>query len=83
MDRPNFTLHSIVCNENEFECKDGVCIVQDRVCDQYKDCTGGEDEDPSLCMSTTIDIDNAGDDSATEYPTEQPTNIDNGPESCK
>eukprot|EP00095_Tigriopus_kingsejongensis_P005304 maker-scaffold337_size202799-snap-gene-0.21 protein:Tk05304 transcript:maker-scaffold337_size202799-snap-gene-0.21-mRNA-1 annotation:"sortilin-related receptor" len=34
---------------NKFECGDGQCIWQAWVCDNDKDCLGGEDEDPTIC----------------------------------
>lgn len=32
------------CRENEFTCNDGRCISYSQVCNDYNDCTNGEDE---------------------------------------
>ncbi|KAL5007269.1 hypothetical protein ScPMuIL_016075 [Solemya velum] len=32
------------CSENEFQCRDCLCINQEEVCDGYEDCTDGDDE---------------------------------------
>lgn len=33
------------CTEDEFQCNDGRCIPNNKVCDGSKDCSDGEDED--------------------------------------
>ncbi|KAL5006766.1 hypothetical protein ScPMuIL_015572 [Solemya velum] len=32
------------CSENEYQCRDCVCINLEEVCDGYEDCTDGDDE---------------------------------------
>lgn len=33
----------------EFECNDGTCIERERLCDGFRDCSEGDDEDPQNC----------------------------------
>ena len=38
------TLEPLVCEGNEFECGDGMCIIRQRVCDGIIDCEDASDE---------------------------------------
>jgi len=38
--------------EDRFQCADGARIRSRRVCDGYKDCADGSDEDEKTCSST-------------------------------
>lgn len=40
---------STTCSSTEFECNDGECIDRRRLCDNYKDCQDGSDEDQRNC----------------------------------
>jgi tetratricopeptide (TPR) repeat protein len=37
------------CTVDQFRCNDGTCIPASSVCNHHADCTGGEDEAPSIC----------------------------------
>ena len=36
---------NLLSKQEEFSCRDGICISKDYVCDRVNDCNGGEDED--------------------------------------
>lgn len=82
-------MHSIACSDVEFECDDGKCIPIDRLCDEIKDCEGGEDEEMINCNvmnSTTFAGETEFDTEPTDvYATTEIDNIDfeSTPESCK
>lgn len=79
-------LLSIECGRDEFECNDGACIGQERICDGYSDCENGEDEDSRICSQTgeyTTDV-NGGEDPSTNDPyTDEPIDLDFTTEYCK
>ena len=35
---------AVACDLNEFQCLNGLCIPNDYLCDEYNDCSNGEDE---------------------------------------
>jgi hypothetical protein len=50
-----------ICDNDEFQCKNGMCIANGLYCNNIKDCTDGTDE-PSYCgmsVSTTLSLFNA------------------------
>ncbi|XP_055308220.1 low-density lipoprotein receptor-related protein 2-like [Sitodiplosis mosellana] len=38
------------CSPEEFRCTDGSCIDRTKLCNDFADCTGGEDEDNRNCL---------------------------------
>lgn len=41
------------CEDNMFTCSDGSCIHPETLCDGYKDCDDGSDEDEKECNKST------------------------------
>lgn len=41
------------CQENQFQCKNKLCIPVAWHCDGVKDCSDGSDEDPETCSQKT------------------------------
>lgn len=37
------------CSLDEFQCHDGHCIERERLCDGFRDCEEGEDENEEAC----------------------------------
>ena len=42
------------CNDDEYMCPDGTCIVEEWICDGYRDCSDGADESDCGKVLTTI-----------------------------
>lgn len=40
----------IGCPPGKFRCRNFLCIPQTEVCDSYKDCEDGSDEEPAVCQ---------------------------------
>ncbi|PAV88544.1 hypothetical protein WR25_10862 [Diploscapter pachys] len=43
------TVGSNGCNQDQFRCHDGKCILSEWLCDGGRDCSGGEDEREQIC----------------------------------
>ena len=42
---------NVTCAEDEFECRNGVCVPYKLTCDGEDFCTDGSDEDPTFCAT--------------------------------
>ena len=51
---PLITNDTIICKNNQFQCKRGGCIDQNRICDYTDDCGDMSDEDNSTCFRPDV-----------------------------
>lgn len=45
---------NVGCIDDEYMCPDGTCIVEEWVCDGYRDCSDGADESDCGKLLTTV-----------------------------
>lgn len=44
-----FCVVEVNCEDSQFECDSGKCIMAEFVCDGYRDCGAGDDSDEKDC----------------------------------
>jgi hypothetical protein len=44
-----YPIEPSMCDTDEFQCNDGICLDLDQKCDGYPDCRNGEDESAQNC----------------------------------